>query len=131
MLLAAHYHVTANYSGDSNYSSGVATFVLPVLETATTSVSASANPLAPGNSVTLTATVTPNGTPNTVVENGSGSSSYWVPTGTVTFMDGSTVLGHGYAQPFGEWDLFLDLPPAGHIAGPEPAYRNQLNHGRL
>ncbi len=93
VLLAAHYHVTANYSGDSNYSSGVATFVLPVLETATTSVSASANPVAPGNSVTLTATVTPNGTPNDVVENGSGSSSYWVPTGTVTFMDGSTVLG--------------------------------------
>ncbi len=93
VLLAGHYHVTANYSGDPNYSSGVATFVLPVLETATTSVSPSANLLAPGNSVTLTATVTPNGTPNTVVENGSGSSSYWVPTGTVTFMDGSTVLG--------------------------------------
>ncbi len=93
MLLAAHYHVTANYSGDSSYSPGVATFVLPVLETATTSVSTSANPVAPGNGVTLTATVTPNGTPNTVVENGSGSSSYWVPTGTVTFMDGSTVLG--------------------------------------
>ena len=49
--------------------------------------------VAPGTSVTLTATVTPNGTPDTVVENGSGSSSYWVPTGTVTFMDGSTVLG--------------------------------------
>ena len=93
LLLAAHYHVTANYSGDSNYSSGVATFVLPVLETATTSVSASANLVAPGTSVTLTATVTPNGTPDTVVENGSGSSSFWVPTGTVTFMDGSTVLG--------------------------------------
>ena len=93
LLLSAHYHVTANFSGDSNYSSGVATFVLPVLETATTSVSASANLVAPGNGVTLTATVTPNGTPDTVVENGSGSSSYWVPTGTVTFMDGSTVLG--------------------------------------
>ncbi len=93
LVLAAHYHVTANYSGDSSYSSGVATFVLPVLETATTSVSASANLLAPGNSVTLTATVTPNGTPDTVVQNGSGSSSFWVPTGTVTFMDGSTVLG--------------------------------------
>ena len=93
VLLAAHYHVSANYSGDSSYSSGVATFVLPVLETATTSVSTSANPVAPGNGVTLTATVTPNGTPDTVVENGSGSSSYWVPTGTVTFMDGSTVLG--------------------------------------
>jgi hypothetical protein len=93
LLLAAHYHVSANYSGDSNYSSGVATFVLPVIETATTAVSASANLLAPGKSVTLTATVTPDGTPDTVVENGSGSSSYWVPTGTVTFMDGSTVLG--------------------------------------
>jgi len=92
-LLAAHYHVIASYSGDSNYSAGLTTFVLPVQETATTSVSASANPVANGSSVTFTATVMPNGTPATVVQNGTGSSNLWVPTGTVTFMNGSSVLG--------------------------------------
>jgi hypothetical protein len=74
-------------------SAGVTTFPLPVLETATTSVTSSANTVANGTSITFTATVSPNGTPSTVVQNGTGSSSYWVPTGTVTFMDGSTALG--------------------------------------
>jgi hypothetical protein len=93
-LLAGHYHVVASYSGESNlYSAGQTTIVLPVLETATTAVSASANPVTNGTSVTFTATVTPNGTPSTVVQNGTSSSSYFVPIGTVTFMDGSTVLG--------------------------------------
>ncbi len=92
-LLAAHYHITASYSGDSNYSAGQTTIVVPVLETATTTVSASPNPADKGASVTFTATVTPNGTPSTVVQNGTGSSSYWVPIGSVTFMDGNAVLG--------------------------------------
>ncbi len=91
-LLAAHYHITASYSGDSNYSAGQTTISLPVLETVTTAVSASGNPEAKGTSVTFTATMTPNGTSSTVVQNGTGSSSYFVPIGTVTFMDGSTVL---------------------------------------
>jgi hypothetical protein len=93
LLQAAHYHITASYSGDSNDSAGHTTIVLPVLETVTTAVSASANPVASGTNVTFTATLTPNGTPSTVVPNGTGSSLYWVPIGAVTFMDGSTVLG--------------------------------------
>ena len=79
-LVAAHYHIYASYSGDSNYSAGQTIIVLPVLETVTTTVSPSANPVDAGTSVTLTASVAPNGTT-------------FVPIGTVTFMDGNTVLG--------------------------------------
>src|SRR5579884_2643980 len=100
LLQAAHYHITASYSGDSNgYSAGQTTIVLPVLETVTTAVSASAGPAAKGASVTFTATATPNGTPSTVAQNGTGSSRYWVPLGAVTFMDGSTVLGTANLNP--------------------------------
>jgi hypothetical protein len=78
---AAHYHVVASYSGDGTYSAGQSVLVQPVLETATTTItSASANPISAGGSVTFTVTVAPNGTA-------------FVPIGTVTFMDGSTVLG--------------------------------------
>ncbi len=80
-LAADHYHVTASYSGDGNYSAGKSTIVLPVLETATTTItSSSVNPENAGGSVTFTVTVAPNGTG-------------FVPIGTVTFIDGSTVLG--------------------------------------
>jgi Bacterial Ig-like domain (group 3)/Putative Ig domain/Ubiquitin-activating enzyme E1 FCCH domain len=78
--VAAHYHVVASYSGDGNYSAGQTTLVQPVLETATTTVSASGNPIGQGDGVTFTATVAPNG-------------SSFVPIGTVTFMDGNSVLG--------------------------------------
>jgi hypothetical protein len=77
---AAHYHVVATYSGDSNYAAGQTTLVQPVLETAATSLSASTASSPFGGSVTFTATVTPNGTS-------------FVPIGTVTFMNGNTVLG--------------------------------------
>jgi hypothetical protein len=80
-LAAAHYHIYASYSGDSNYSPGQTILVEPVLETATTTItSSSVNPANAGDSVTFTVTVTPDGTT-------------FVPIGTVTFMDGSTVLG--------------------------------------
>ncbi len=79
-LVAGHYHIYASYSGDGNYSAGQTIIVLPVLETVTTTVSSSANPVNAGTSVTLTASVAPNGTT-------------FVPIGTVTFMDGSAVLG--------------------------------------
>lgn len=77
---AAHYHVVASYSGGGGYASGQSTLVQPVLETVSTSLQASTNPISEGDSVTLTATVAPNGTS-------------FVPIGTVTFMDGNTVLG--------------------------------------
>ncbi len=79
-LVAAHYHVMASYSGDGTISAGQTILVQPVLETVTTTVTSSVNPVNAGTSVTLTASVAPNGTT-------------FVPIGTVTFMDGSTVLG--------------------------------------
>src|SRR5262249_8971913 len=48
---------------------------------ATSTVTSSANPSVPGQSVTFTATVTAN------------SPGYGTPTGTVSFHDGSTILG--------------------------------------
>ncbi len=51
----------------------------------TTTVSSSANPSAPGQSVTFTATVSSN----------VGSTISTVPTGTVTFKDGATTIGTG------------------------------------
>jgi Bacterial Ig-like domain (group 3)/Putative Ig domain len=78
--VADHYHVVASYSGDNTYSAGQSTLVQPVLETATTTVSASGNPIGQNAGVTFTATVAPNG-------------SSFVPIGSVTFMDGNTVLG--------------------------------------
>jgi hypothetical protein len=89
-LVASHYHIYAEYSGDSNYPAGQTILVLPVLGTVNTTVSASANPADSGTSVTFTATVTP--TVNVANGATSGATSF-VPIGTVTFMDGSTVLG--------------------------------------
>ncbi len=79
-LVADHYHIYASYSGDSTYSPGQTILDEPVLETVTTSVTSSANPISQGTGVTLTATVSPNG-------------SSFVPIGTVSFYDGSTLLG--------------------------------------
>jgi hypothetical protein len=74
-LAADHYHVTASYSGDGNYSAGQSTIVLPVLETVTPTVTMSSpNPANPGADVTFTVTVAPNGTT-------------FVPIGTVTLYD--------------------------------------------
>ena len=115
VLLAAHYHVTANYSGDSNYSSGVATFVLPVLETATTSVSASRQSGGSWQQCHLDR----HGDAQRHAEHRGRERQRLVQ------LLGAHRNGHlhgrqhcprhGYAQPFGEWDLFVDLRPAGHI----------------
>jgi hypothetical protein len=78
-LTAGSHSITATYSASGNYngssSSPVSQSVLPV---ATTAVTSSANPAYFGQSVTFTATVSPN-----------------TATGTVTFKDGSTTLGTG------------------------------------
>ena len=79
-LTAGGHSITAVYGGDANLtgstSSAVSQTVNKVANTVT--LGSSANPSAPGQSVTFTATVTP------------GS-----PTGTVTFKDGATTLGTG------------------------------------
>ena len=74
----------ATYNGDATFSpSTSAVLTQAVMEATSTALTSSANPSGPGQSVTFTATITP----------AAPSSAY--PTGTVTFSDGSTVLGTG------------------------------------
>jgi hypothetical protein len=81
-LVPDHYHIIATYSGDATdgYAAGSTTLVQVVLANPTTSVTSSASTVAVGQSVTFTATVNPEGV-------------FFVPLGTVSFMDGSTLLG--------------------------------------
>ncbi|MGO8753390.1 MAG: Ig-like domain-containing protein, partial [Thermoguttaceae bacterium] len=86
-LTAGTYTITATYSGDtiyasSNNSSSPLTETVNAASTTTMLIS-SLNPAPLGQSVTFTATVA-------AVSPGAG-----VPTGTVTFVDGSTTLGTG------------------------------------
>lgn len=84
-------HITATYSGDSNYSTSASAplteTITPNLNaTATTTTVASSLPSAPfGTAVTFTATVTP-------------ASGAAVPTGTVTFSQDGSALGSGLVQ---------------------------------
>jgi hypothetical protein len=79
-LSVGSYAVTAVYSGDSNYATGQSGSVpLQVLSPTTASLTASPNPVSAGQSLTLTATLT-------------GDGSVW-PTGTVSFLSGTTLLG--------------------------------------
>jgi hypothetical protein len=82
-LAPGSHSITASYGGNANLAgstSGVLTQTVNKAATST-SVSSSMDPSTYGQSVTFTATVQP----------ASGSS----PTGTVTFLDGSTQLGTG------------------------------------
>ena len=72
--------ITAAYSGDSTYgpsTSEVAALTI-AKATPTTVVSSTANPSGPGQAITFTAVVSGRG---------------GIPTGTVTFLDGTTALG--------------------------------------
>jgi hypothetical protein len=79
---AGTYTVVAQFAGSTDYTSASAqtTFTITPANTST-ALRSSANPSAVGQSVTLTASVS-------VLSPGAGT-----PTGTVTFKDGSTVLG--------------------------------------
>ena len=86
IFAVATHLITAIYSGDTNdltSSSATLSLVVNQQATTTTTVTASANPTVFGQAVTLTATVT---------NSGAGAPT---PTGTVTFKDGTTVLGPG------------------------------------
>ncbi|MGB8013786.1 MAG: Ig-like domain repeat protein [Terriglobales bacterium] len=81
--------VTAQYNGDANYNASPLSGALTVTVSAGTQLAstvtvpaASANPALAGSAVTLTTTVSP----------ASGSGGAVAPTGTVSFLDGSTVL---------------------------------------
>ncbi len=78
-LSVGAHTIKAVYSGDSTYPTNSTTLTQTVTQaTATVNLSSSSNPSQAGQSVTFTATV-------------SGNSS--TPTGSVSFYDGSTLLG--------------------------------------
>ena len=82
-LTAGVHSITATYGGDTNYSTSALVTLSETVQTGTTtSLTATTGPVVYGQSVTLSATVSP----------ASGSTT---PTGTVTFLDGSTTLGTG------------------------------------
>jgi predicted secreted protein len=85
-LAVGTHSITASYFGDnedsSSVSNAVSVVVTPSAGATTTTLMASATQVTPGQSVTFTATVRPQ----------SGSN---VPTGTVTFLDGTTTLAVG------------------------------------
>jgi hypothetical protein len=80
---AGKYSLTAEYTGDASFlastSSAVSLNVTPAAQSTTTTLVAAPNPVAVGKTLTLTASV-----------KGSGTT---VPAGTVSFLNGSTVLG--------------------------------------
>jgi hypothetical protein len=82
-LSVGSHSITAVYGGDTDFTSSTSSAVNQTVDqdVTTTSIASSANPSVFGQSVTLTATITANSP-------GSG-----IPTGTVTFADGSTILG--------------------------------------
>src|SRR5207245_8710427 len=77
--------ISATYVGDTNLSTSTSAAVSQVVNKAstTTTVTSSLNPSVVGQSVTFTATVA-------IVSPGAGT-----PTGTVNFLDGTTVIGSG------------------------------------
>jgi hypothetical protein len=83
-LSVGTHTITATYGGDTNFTGGPpSNTVLQTVGGTRTSVASSADPSVYGQKVTFTATVA-------ALVSGSG-----IPTGTVTFFDGSTQLGTG------------------------------------
>lgn len=84
-LPVSGYSVTATYDGDGQHEASTSSSLTQSVLGIPTVVAVSASPASAtyGNSVTLTATVT------------NGRASIFGPTGTVTFKEGSTVLGTG------------------------------------
>jgi hypothetical protein len=81
-LAADKHFITASYSGDSNFSTGNSSLIQIVHASASsTKLTSSTNPSTPGQQITFTATVAD-------VPPGSGT-----PTGQVTFLDGTAVVG--------------------------------------
>ncbi len=93
MLAVGKHPITASYSGDAGHTSSNSTdpnglgqprppLMQNVLEGTSTSVASSANPALPGQSVTLTATVS------------SMAGGGVTPDGSITFIDGTTILAN-------------------------------------
>ena len=81
-LAQGSHTITAVYGGDVNFTGSTsAVLTQNVRKPTTTTLSSSANPAVVGQNVTFSATISPSSGP--------------VPTGTVTFKDGATMLGTG------------------------------------
>jgi len=80
--ICAVWAPASSYALDYNGSSTCQSFTVINTQPTTATLAANANPVFSTNSVTFTATVTP-------------TSGTIVPTGTVTFLDGTTVIGTG------------------------------------
>jgi len=126
--------ITAVYSGDTNWSASVSSPLLlqPILLPDTVTLTASNSVLAPGQSVSLTATVTPVNFPIITAEQH--------PTGNVYFYAGTTLIGEASLSPglgdTGVATVFVPSLPAGayvitaQYAGDTtygPAISNSLN----
>jgi predicted outer membrane repeat protein len=85
LTAGTHSNITAHYNGDGNYAESTSSAVSQTVmqATTTTMLVISPNPATVGQTVTFTATVA------------TGATGTLVPTGTVTFRDGSTILGTG------------------------------------
>jgi len=79
-LVGGAHSITVAYSGDTNFATTTSPAITQTVNTtsSSTTIASTFDPLAYGESVTFTATVTPSAS-----------------TGTVTFMDGATTLGTG------------------------------------
>jgi hypothetical protein len=95
-LTVGSHNITAQYSGDVNYLASTSTAFAQVVNqsSASTVVKSSVNPAGVGAAVTFTATVA-----STV------SGDTLVPTGTVSFFDGSTKLGSATLNSGGQASL--------------------------
>ena len=82
-LTAGSHSIMAAYSGDNSFQASSSAAVTQVIQGAVVTVATSKNPSVSGQPVTFTATAT------------SVPSTLGTPTGTVTFEDGTTVLGSG------------------------------------
>ena len=93
--------ITADYAGDSTYVASNSAALTETVNkaTTTTTVASSLNPAAHGTAVTFTAKVIA----------GSGS----IPTGTVSFKSGSTIIGGGTLSTSGVATLTTSVLPVG------------------
>jgi hypothetical protein len=84
-LAVGSHSITAVYSGDSNFTRSTSAAVTETINqaTTTTTLTSSASKAVVGQLLTLTATISV------------GAPGAAAPSGTVTFMDGNTVLGTG------------------------------------
>jgi hypothetical protein len=82
-LSVGTHSITASYGGDANFTSSVSSSISVMVSKASSAaaITSSANPIAVGTRITLSATLS-------AVSPGAGT-----PSGTVTFKDGTTTLG--------------------------------------